>query len=244
MRTPMRPFAGADFPATRIGRGRILAGPLTCAAKADGCPLSSLPPPARLNAFAGRSSVRARSVEYLRQPWSLRRPTAPAMCRPTAEPSAPTSTAASISFSTSRDQRRVESTIGRASCADLAAPRPLPARRDRTRARLPRRADCSTRAPLALMLASHYHRTPLPAQPRDVRDGERCLPSAQIFRYRARVTCRPGHLVRSAANLFSHLRALDARVRAACRHADPDEDLSKLSTTGCPARAALILSVP
>ena len=69
-------------------------------------------------------------------------------------------------------------------------------------------------APLAPgMLASHYApKTPLRLNARDVRDGEALLAFGTNVPNAARVLnlSPAGDLVEAAANLFSHLRALDA----------------------------------
>jgi L-threonylcarbamoyladenylate synthase len=87
-------------------------------------------------------------------------------------------------------------------------------------------------APLAPgMLASHYApKTPLRLNTRDVRDGEALLAFGTNIPNAARVLnlSSTGDLVEAAANLFSHLRALDASgARGIAVMPIPNEDLGE-----------------
>ncbi len=87
-------------------------------------------------------------------------------------------------------------------------------------------------APLAPgMLASHYApKTPLRLNARDVRDGEALLAFGTNIPNAARVLnlSSTGDLVEAAANLFSHLRALDASgARGIAVMPIPNEDLGE-----------------
>jgi L-threonylcarbamoyladenylate synthase len=87
-------------------------------------------------------------------------------------------------------------------------------------------------APLAPgMLASHYApKTPLRLNARDLRDGEALLAFGSDVPPAARVLnlSPTGDLVEAAANLFSHLRALDAAgVSAIAVMTIPNEDLGE-----------------
>jgi L-threonylcarbamoyladenylate synthase len=81
------------------------------------------------------------------------------------------------------------------------------------------------------MLASHYApKTPLRLDARDVRDGEALLAFGTNIPTAARVLnlSSAGDLVEAAANLFSHLRALDASgARGIAVMPIPNEDLGE-----------------
>jgi L-threonylcarbamoyladenylate synthase len=239
--------AAAAFALARFSfRAKKLAeafwpGPLTLVLpKVDGCPVSEL-------ATAGLDSIALRVPAH-----PVARDLLKALGKPVVAPSAnqsghvsPTTAAhvhadldgrIDLILDGGATSVGIESTI--VSCIEmptLLRPGGLP-REDIERvlghALLETEQPMSDEAPLAPgMLASHYAtRTPLRLNARDVRSGEALLafgPNAPSAGHALNLSS-PGDLVEAAANLFSHLRALDASgANAIAVMPIPDEGLGE-----------------
>jgi len=215
-------FARFSFRAKKLAEA-FWPGPLTLVLpKADACPVSEL-------ATAGLDSIALRVPAH-----PVARDLLKAFGKPVVAPSAnqsghvsPTTAAHVLADLDSRidlildggaTSVGIESTI--VSCIEmptLLRPGGLPREyieRVLGHALLETEHPLSDEAPLAPgMLASHYApRTPLRMNARDVKPGEAVLAFGRDVPQAAHVLnlSPAGHLVEAAANLFSHLRALDA----------------------------------